>query len=127
MRSIKELSLIGLSKLGSTAAQLRNRRTPSRSISAQHLPTLAVCFAAGLMIADPAFAQGADGLNSLAQNVLGILQNGFVRIVAVIAVIIVGIGWLTGRIAFTTLLSVLAGIFIIFSAEWIVDTITGGL
>lgn len=102
-------------------------RTPSQTrLLLQALAVLLALLVSSL-IADPAAAQAAGGgLNSLATNVLGILQNGFVRTVAVIAVIIVGLGWLTGRVNFTTLIAVVVGIFIIFSAEWLVDQVTGG-
>jgi len=102
-------------------------RSPAQTRMLLQALALLLALLVSSVIADPAVAQAAGGgLNSLATNVLGILQNGFVRTVAVIAVIIVGLGWLTGRVNFTTLIAVVVGIFIIFSAEWLVDQVTGG-
>ena len=87
---------------------------------------LVVCLLAGLW-ASPALAQaaGADGITTMAQNILDWLQGSFAKTVATIAVIIVGFLFFTGRASITLLVTVIVGIFIVFSASWIVDTITG--
>lgn len=73
---------------------------------------------------DPAFAQA--NLEGIANSVLGLLSNGLLRALAIIAVIVAGAGWLMGRVNTGALVTVIIGIAIIFSAPWIVDQISGG-
>ncbi|WP_420822467.1 TrbC/VirB2 family protein [Sphingomonas crocodyli] len=80
----------------------------------------------GLIVPDAAFAQGTDGITSMAQNILDWLQGSFAKTVATIAVIIVGFMFFTGRASLNLFVTVIIGIFIVFSAGWIVDQITGG-
>ena len=47
------------------------------------------------------------------------------RIVAILALIAAGFGWLTGRVNTGALVTVIIGIAIIFSAPWIVDQLQG--
>lgn len=78
-----------------------------------------------LLSAEPAFAQ--TNLESFGNAVLGLLSNGLLRIVAILALIAAGFGWLTGRVNTGALVTVIIGIAIIFSAPWIVDQLnTGG-
>src|SRR3546814_1124263 len=49
-----------------------------------------------LVTAEPAFAQ--TNLESFGNAVLGLLSNGLLRIVAILALIAAGFGWLTGRV-----------------------------
>src|SRR3546814_14182837 len=72
-----------------------------------------------LVTAEPAFAQ--TNLESFGNAVLGLLSNGLLRIVAILALIAAGFGWLTGRVNTGALVTVIIGIAIIFSAPWIVD------
>ena len=104
--------------------------TPSvRAMSAsQSYWALGLCLIAALAIVAPDAAQaaGTDGITSMAQNILDWLQGSFAKTVATIAVIIVGFMFFTGRASLGLLVTVIVGIFIVFSAQWIVDTITGG-
>jgi type IV secretory pathway VirB2 component (pilin) len=77
-------------------------------------------------LSDPAHAQGADGITSMAENIKTWLTGTFAKTIAVIAVVIVGFMFFTGRASLGLLVTVIVGIFIVFSAQWIVDTITGG-
>ncbi len=79
----------------------------------------------GLVMAEPAYAQAADGITSMAQNILSWLTGTFAKTISVIAVVIVGFMFFTGRASLPLLVTVIVGIFIVFSAEWIVETITG--
>ena len=76
-----------------------------------------------LLSAEPAFAQ--TNLESFGNAVLGLLSNGLLRIVAILALIAAGFGWLTGRVNTGALVTVIIGIAIIFSAPWIVDQLQG--
>ena len=82
--------------------------------------------ALGALAPDAAFAPGTDGITSMAQNILDWLQGSFAKTVATIAVIIVGFMFFTGRASMQLFVTVVIGIFIVFSAGWIVDQITGG-
>lgn len=92
----------------------------------QNVVLLATVLAVSLLLADPAYAQAADGVTSMAENIKTWLTGTFAKTIAVIAVVIVGFMFFTGRASLGLLVTVIVGIFIVFSAQWIVDTITGG-
>jgi type IV secretory pathway VirB2 component (pilin) len=69
------------------------------------------------------FAQA--NFEGLADNILGLLSNGLLRTLAIIAIIVVGLLWFLGRASVQMLVTVVVGVVIVFSAPWIVDTITG--
>jgi len=85
-----------------------------------------LAFLVSALLSDPAHAQGADGITSMAENIKTWLTGAFAKTIAVIAVVIVGFMFFTGRASLGLLVTVIVGIFIVFSAQWIVDTITGG-
>ena len=87
---------------------------------------VALALLVSLLLSDPAHAQGADGITSMAENIKTWLTGTFAKTIAVIAVVIVGFMFFTGRASLGLLVTVIVGIFIVFSAQWIVDTITGG-
>lgn len=98
--------------------------TPHQRRAATVVATVALAGVATLASPDPAFAQSAN-LEGFANNVLGMLSNGLLRAIAVIALIFAGAGWLLGRVNTGALVTVIIGIAIIFSAPWIVDQIAG--
>ena len=71
---------------------------------------------------DPAYAQN---LESFASKVRGLLSSTLLRTLAVIAVIVCGLLWFTGRASTTVLITVIIGIAIVFSADSIVGLIAG--
>ncbi len=71
---------------------------------------------------DPAYAQN---LESFASKVRGLLSSTLLRTLAVIAVIVCGLLWFTGRASTTVLVTVIIGIAIVFSADSIVGLIAG--
>ena len=83
---------------------------------------LTLTLTVSMFVPDPAYAQNLQGF---ADKVLGLLSNGLLRTLAIIAVILVGLGWMTGRVNTATLVTVLIAITIVFSAPFIVDTIAG--
>lgn len=87
---------------------------------------MALALLVSILLSDPAHAQGADGITSMAENIKTWLTGTFAKTIAVIAVVIVGFMFFTGRASLGLLVTVIVGIFIVFSAQWIVDTITGG-
>lgn len=100
--------------------------SPRRRSIAQYLALFVTVFAVSLLLTDPAYAQAADGVTSMAENIKTWLTGTFAKTIAVIAVVIVGFMFFTGRASLGLLVTVIVGIFIVFSAQWIVDTITGG-
>jgi type IV secretion system protein VirB2 len=82
------------------------------------LATIAVSFANP----DPAYAQN---LESFASKVRGLLSSTLLRTLAVIAIIVTGLLWLTGRASTPVLVTVIIGIAIVFSADSIVGIIAG--
>lgn len=61
-------------------------------------------------------------------NALQTLLTGtWARIVAIIAVVILGFGWMTGRISWYIAGSVIGGIILVFGAAAIVDSISGSI
>jgi type IV secretory pathway VirB2 component (pilin) len=72
--------------------------------------------------ADPAYAQN---LESFASKVRGLLSSTLLRTLAVIAVIVCGLLWFTGRASTAVLVTVIIGIAIVFSADSIVGLIAG--
>jgi type IV secretory pathway VirB2 component (pilin) len=75
-----------------------------------------------LAIPDPAYAQN---LESFASKVRGLLSSTLLRTLAVIAVIVTGLLWFTGRASTAVLVTVIIGIAIVFSADSIVGIIAG--
>jgi type IV secretory pathway VirB2 component (pilin) len=71
---------------------------------------------------DPAHAQN---LESFASKVRGLLSSTLLRTLAVIAVIVTGLLWFTGRASTAVLVTVIIGIAIVFSADAIVGAIAG--
>lgn len=90
---------------------------------------LALTFAIAIaMLPADAAAQGflGTGTNFL-NSVLDVLTNTWIRIIAIIAVVGVGIGWMLGRLNWGTAASVGGGIVLVFGAAAIVDSIAAGI
>ena len=83
---------------------------------------ITVAVIASLAIPDPAYAQN---LESFASKVRGLLSSTLLRTLAVIAVIVTGLLWFTGRASTAVLVTVIIGIAIVFSADAIVGAIAG--
>ena len=69
------------------------------------------------------FDSGTNFLNAL----MNLLTNTWARIIAIIAVVGLGILWMTGRLAWGIAASVIGGIILVFGAPAIVDSIAGSL
>lgn len=84
--------------------------------------TMATVFA--LAAAEPAMAQ-AGGIETVLQNIVNMLQGNVMRLLAIIAVAIVGIAWMYGYLDLRKAAFVVLGIGIIFGASELVNTIAG--
>lgn len=87
------------------------------------MPTISVVFA--LSLSEPAFAQGA-GIESVLQNIVDLMTGNVAKLLAIIAVIIVGIAWMFGYLDLRKAAFVVLGMGIIFGASEIVNAISGG-
>lgn len=91
------------------------------------LANLALAGLIAFAAASPAYAQAAGGdLGGFLQNVVDLLNNNIIRLLAVIAVIFTGGAWLLGHLDLRRAATVVLGVIVMFSAAWIVDLITGG-
>ena len=83
---------------------------------------LSIALTVSALAPDPAYAQN---LESFADKVRGLLSSSLLRTLAVIAVIVCGLLWFTGRASTSVLITVIIGIAIVFSADSIVGLIAG--
>ena len=84
----------------------------------------AIALATTLMSVQPAFAQANVG--GLLQNVVDMLTGNTARLLAILAVVIVGILWMFGLFDLRRAAIVILGIVVVFGAAEIVGLITGG-
>lgn len=84
----------------------------------------AAVFAIG--VADPAYAQATGGIETVLQNIVTLLTGNVAKLLATIAVIVVGIAWMFGYLDLRKAAYVVLGIGIIFGAAQLVTTISGG-
>ena len=78
-----------------------------------------------LFAIEPAFAQTAN-IEGVLQNIVTMLTGNVARLLATLAVIIVGIAWMFGYLDLRKAAFVVLGIGIIFGATEIVNMISGG-
>ncbi|HEV2603755.1 MAG TPA: TrbC/VirB2 family protein [Microvirga sp.] len=78
-----------------------------------------------LGMTETAFAQAAN-IQSMLQNIVNALTGEIARLLAIIAVILVGLAWMFGALDIRRAGIVLVGIAIVFGATELVGTITGG-
>jgi type IV secretion system protein VirB2 len=76
-----------------------------------------------LFVAGPAQAQNVEGL---LQNVVDLLTGNAARLLAIIAVVVVGILWMFGLFDLRRAATVILGIVVVFGAAEIVTALTGG-
>ena len=91
---------------------------------------LAVLAAAALLalVADPAMAQATGGgadITTFLQNLVNIITGTAGRLLAVLAICVVGVGALLGALSMRTVGGVLLGVMLIFSSAWLIDQIIG--
>ncbi|WP_408914470.1 TrbC/VirB2 family protein [Brucella pseudogrignonensis] len=84
--------------------------------------SLAMALCVGLMVVEPA---SAAGIESVLQNVVTMLTGTAAKLLAIIAVVIVGIAWMFGFMDLRKAAYVILGIAIVFGASEIVSTLAG--
>lgn len=95
------------------------RYVPNNTRAARHIAALALLCALCLV---PELAS-ANVLDNFGNAVVGILNNTFLRAVAIVAVIGSGLMALSGRVQWMTFIVVMLAVVIIFGAAGIVDYI----
>ncbi|HBV13168.1 MAG TPA: type IV secretion system protein VirB2 [Brevundimonas sp.] len=83
-----------------------------------------MALATTLMSVQPAFASA--NVEGLLQNVVDMLTGNTARLLAILAVVIVGILWMFGLFDLRRAAIVILGIVVVFGAAEIVGLITGG-
>jgi type IV secretory pathway VirB2 component (pilin) len=78
-----------------------------------------------ISLVEPAFAQTAN-LEGVLQNIVNMLTGNVARLLATLAVIIVGIAWMFGHLDLRKAAYVVLGVAIVFGASEVVSTLTGG-
>jgi type IV secretory pathway VirB2 component (pilin) len=82
-----------------------------------------------LALAHPALAQTTTGSGvdpaTILQNVVNLLNNNIIRLLAVLAVVVIGIAWMFGHMDLRRAGVVVIGIILVFGAATIVNTFTG--
>ncbi len=90
-------------------------------------PALATGLIAGVLtltLVEPALAQAAN-IEGVLQKVVDMLTGEVARLLAIIAVIVVGIAWMFGYLDLRKAAYVVLGVAIVFGASEIVSTLTG--
>ena len=85
---------------------------------------IAIAGAASLLLVQPALASA--NVEGLLQNVVDMLTGNTARLLAVLAVVVVGILWMFGLFDLRRAAIVVLGIVVVFGAAEIVNLITGG-
>ncbi len=78
-----------------------------------------------IALAEPALAQTAN-IEGVLQNIVTMLTGNVARLLATLAVIIVGIAWMFGYLDLRKAAYVVLGVAITFGASEVVSTLTGG-
>lgn len=90
---------------------------------------LALTLATGVFwlgLFEPAFAQAAgSNVEGFLQNIVDLLTGNIARLIAIIAVVLLGLSVMFGLLDMRRAGSTILGIIIVFSAAWIVGQITG--
>ncbi|MDH2092617.1 MULTISPECIES: TrbC/VirB2 family protein [Agrobacterium] len=86
---------------------------------------LAVVFFSAVM-AEPAFAQSLGGAESILETIVDALTGNIARLIAIIACILVGFGFLFGFVDLRTVGYFIVGAIILFGAREIVDLLNSG-
>ncbi|UNE53775.1 TrbC/VirB2 family protein [Bartonella machadoae] len=84
-----------------------------------------------IIVGDPSYAANADTgglgkLDGVLQNIVSMMTGTTARLIAIICVVAVGIGWMYGFIDLRKAAYCIIGIGIVFGASALVDKLTGG-
>lgn len=122
------LPLASAQASGAARALLTRCIAAACKLDARHLGAFALA-ALIASAADPAFAQAAGGsgaITTFLQNLVNLITGTAGKLIAVLAICIVGVGALMGALSLRAAGGVVLGVMLIFSASWIVNQIVGG-
>ena len=100
----------------------------ARQMDARRTAAFALAAVVMTAAADPAFAQGAGGqgdITTFIQNLVNIVTGTAGKLIAVLAICIVGIGAMMGALSMRAAGGVILGVMLVFSSAWIVNQIIG--
>lgn len=101
----------------------------ARVLDARQAATFAVAATILTIAVDPAFAQAGGGgqgdITTFLQNLVNIITGTAGKLIAVLAICIVGVGALMGALSMRAAGGVILGVLLIFSSAWIVNQIIG--
>lgn len=93
----------------------------------QYAPALFMAALLGFAMTEPAFAAGGLGnIENVLKNIVDTLTGNVARLIATIAVILVGLAWMFNMVDLRAAAMVVLGIAIVFGAAEIVSMMTGG-
>ena len=78
-----------------------------------------------ILMIEPAFAQALGGVENVLQNIVDTLTGNVARLIAIVAVIVVGLAWMFNMVDLKAAGMVVLGIAIVFGAAEIVTMLTG--
>ena len=112
----------GLSRLAASACFAKARKLDARQVAIFALAATVLT-----MATDPAFAQagGQGDITTFLQNLVNIITGTAGKLLAVLAICIVGVGALMGALSMRAAGGTILGVMLIFSSAWIVTQIVG--
>ncbi|BAU94192.1 MULTISPECIES: TrbC/VirB2 family protein [Hyphomicrobiales] len=102
--------------------------TRARQLDARRTAVFALAALAMTALADPAFAQAGGGqgdITTFFQNAVNIITGKAGKLIAVLAICVVGIGAMMGALSMRAAGGVILGVMLVFSSAWIVNQIIG--
>ncbi|AYG62360.1 TrbC/VirB2 family protein [Rhizobium jaguaris] len=85
---------------------------------------MATVFSAAMI--EPAFAQNPGGIETVLQNIVNMLTGNVMKLLATIAIAIVGIAWMFGYLDLRKAAYCILGIGVAYGAPQLVSTLAGG-
>lgn len=107
--------------------QIPSSSVPPTWAPSRHAVLALSVLAVMLLFTDPAWAQagGAGNITTFLQNIVNIITGTAGKLIAVIAIAVVGIAWMLGAASARAAGGVVLGVMLVFSASWLVDQIVG--
>ena len=99
----------------------------ARMLDARRVASFALAATVLALAAEPAFAQagGQGTITAFLQNIVNIITGTAGKLIAVLAICIVGVTALVGGLSMRAAGGTILGVMLIFSSAWIVDQIVG--
>ncbi|MCB5205160.1 TrbC/VirB2 family protein [Neorhizobium sp. T786] len=95
------------------------------AVAKRHAPALAMAAVMSVMFVEPAFAQSLGNIEKVLKNLVDILTGEVARLIAMLAVILLGMATMFNMFDKRNLVFVILGIAIVFGAAEIVGWLTG--